>query len=237
MSSIVFVRHAQASLFAADYDQLSELGCRQAVRLREYFRCRGVAFDEWYVGPRKRHMQTAELVTDNSERTGAEQILEISELDEHQVDRLATEHMAQILEEFPEIRPLEEAFRSAQDGIERQQSFARLFEAVARLWVTDRCLHFGIESWDEFSARINGGIGRILDRGGRGRNVIVFTSAGAIVAAMQRALNCSSETALGLGWRIWNCSLTQFVFSGDRFSLDQFNTVPHLNERSEWTYR
>jgi broad specificity phosphatase PhoE len=46
MGNLYLVRHGQASFGAADYDQLSELGQRQSVRLGEYFagnRCNGPA--------------------------------------------------------------------------------------------------------------------------------------------------------------------------------------------------
>src|SRR5262245_56845290 len=55
MSVLSLVRHAQASLFADNYDDLSALGRNQARRLGEYWaRCR-IEFDEVYRGPRARH--------------------------------------------------------------------------------------------------------------------------------------------------------------------------------------
>ena len=65
----------------------------------------------------------------------------------------------------------------------------------------------------------------------------MFTSVGPVTVAIQRAMNCDDLTALTTGWRVWNCSLTEFAFSGDRFTLDRFNALPHLPDPSEWTYR
>ncbi len=31
--------------------------------------------------------------------------------------------------------------------------------------------------------------------------------------------------------------MTEFVYSSNRFTLDSFNTVPHLDDTSLWTYR
>ena len=45
MGTLYLVRHGQASFGAADYDQLSELGRRQSVRLGEYFANKGLTFD------------------------------------------------------------------------------------------------------------------------------------------------------------------------------------------------
>src|SRR5471032_960728 len=60
MGTLYLVRHGQASFGAADYDNLSELGHRQAVRLGEYWRERGIVFDAVITGTLKRHRQTWE---------------------------------------------------------------------------------------------------------------------------------------------------------------------------------
>jgi broad specificity phosphatase PhoE len=238
MSHICFVRHAQASLFEADYDQLSERGEIQARMLGEYIARQGLQFDEVFVGPRRRHAHTAQLVVATAEGRLPEAV-SISELDEHQVDRLATVHVDEIGRQFPDVAAFHSAFQSANGLEDRQRAFARLFEGVARLWMGNRCPTNGVEPWSEFRHRVDEAIGRILagGQGGRGRRVLVVTSAGPLVVALKRALGCPDETALGLGWRIWNCSLTEFVFSGNRFTLDRFNALPHLDDRSMWTYR
>jgi hypothetical protein len=40
-----------------------------------------------------------------------------------------------------------------------------------------------------------------------------------------------------MGWRVRNCSVTDFVFSGKRLTLDAFNGLGHLEDASLWTYR
>ena len=50
MGNLYLVRHGQASFGADDYDQLSELGQAQALRLGEYWRERGMKFDAIYTG-------------------------------------------------------------------------------------------------------------------------------------------------------------------------------------------
>lgn len=236
MSNIIFVRHAQASLFEADYDQLSELGMTQAQLLGQYLASQPLALDEIYIGPRRRHRQTLEAILQHAPQLACP-LVELPQLDEHQVDRLATDHIDQLAREFPVVNKLNQDFLAANQGLERQRNFARLFEAVAELWVTDRCELYGIESWSSFVSRVNEGIDSIVGRPGSGRQVLVVTSAGTLSAALSRALDCPDRVALGLGWRIWNCSLTRFAFSKGRFSLDQFNTLPHLNDHSLWTYR
>ena len=58
MGQLYLVRHGQASFGADDYDQLSDLGRRQSVRLGEYFKARGQRFDAVITGSLKRHAQT-----------------------------------------------------------------------------------------------------------------------------------------------------------------------------------
>ncbi|MFP6676395.1 MAG: histidine phosphatase family protein [Pirellulaceae bacterium] len=236
MSIIIFVRHAQASLFEDDYDQLSDRGLEQARQLGKYFSQQALVFDEVYTGPCRRHQQTASEVARHSNHPSPPAI-EIAELDEHHLDQLATQHVHKIAEQFPSIDELQIAFQSADGRVERQKSFARLFEAMADLWVTSRCPLFGVESWPEFHQRVNDGISKIVGRAVRGNKILVFTSAGVIAVALRRALGCPDDVALGLSWRTWNCSLTEFAFSQDRFSLDRFNALPHLDNRKNWTYR
>jgi hypothetical protein len=77
----------------------------------------------------------------------------------------------------------------------------------------------------------------MLQGNGRGRAVAAFSSVGAITVCLQVALDCGDRTALDLGWRLRNCSITEFVFTKDRLTLEGFNAFPHLEEPALWTYR
>ena len=57
MGTLYLVRHGQASFGAADYDQLSDLGHKQSVRLGEYFAHKGIHFDGLIAGTLRRHKQ------------------------------------------------------------------------------------------------------------------------------------------------------------------------------------
>lgn len=235
MSTLVFVRHGQASLFADDYDQLSEAGELQSRELGRYLERTNFVFDEVYAGPRKRHRDTAAMAHEVSGRLPLPAT--VPEFDEHHVDQLLSRHLDELGQQFPYLAQLRNSFHVAETSTERQRAFARLFESVSILWVNGSCPLFGIESWAAFQQRVSIGIDGILSRSGSGRKVLVVTSAGTIVAAIQRALQCPDEIALGLGWRVWNCSLTAFAFTEDRFTLDRFNSMSHLEDSNLWTYR
>ena len=58
MGTLYLVRHGQASFGADDYDVLSDLGYRQALRLGEYFKYKGISFDAAFTGTLRRQVKT-----------------------------------------------------------------------------------------------------------------------------------------------------------------------------------
>lgn len=228
MSTLMLVRHAQASFFEPDYDRLSALGEMQARGLGEMWGRQGLSFDEVYTGPRLRQHRTAQLAglafQDSGHSWPEPQVLDA--FDEHDVERLLREGLSPAATRFPDLRPLADAYEAAATGTERLRTFQLLFEAVSRLWcrgATDG-LVAGLESWPAFRDRAERAIRRLIEPGGRrGRRIVVFTSTGPISVALQLALDCRDDTALELGWRLRNASLTEFLFADERFTLDGFN--------------
>src|SRR5437016_3822962 len=62
LSTLLMIRHGQASYGAADYDKLSALGERQAVELGRHLARTRVALDALYAGPLRRQRDTATLL-------------------------------------------------------------------------------------------------------------------------------------------------------------------------------
>jgi len=239
MSSLTLVRHAQASFFAEDYDQLSEQGEIQSAALGAYWLADGRFFDEVYVGPRVRHHRTAEIVGECYRDAGQDwpDLVPLDDFDEHHVDQLLRMEGESLANDFPELEPLADQFRNAGDPADKQRAFQIFFQALADCWIAgatgDR-----VESWQDFRDRVNHGMDQVISANSTsGRNVAVFTSVGPITVALQRALNCPDKAALETGWRTWNCSLTEFAFTVERLTLDRFNSLPHLTDSSQWTYR
>ena len=69
MGNLYLVRHGQASFGAADYDNLSELGYRQSVRLGEYLAGKGLQFEAVITGTLRRHAQTWAGIAQGAELT------------------------------------------------------------------------------------------------------------------------------------------------------------------------
>ena len=94
-----------------------------------------------------------------------------------------------------------------------------------------------IESWDEFCLRVERGLALVVSKTTAAASAVIFTSAGPIGAAMRRALHLSGEDALRVTWMSRNASFSEFLASGERFTLSTFNAHPHLDGDGLLTYR
>ncbi len=239
MGRLFLVRHAQASFFERDYDKLSPVGELQSRLLGQYWaRCNAV-FDRVFSGPRARQIDTAKIVADACRRAGfsfPEPVL-LREFDEYAGDAVLERSLPRLVESDSRIREAHGAWQRSADSSERLKNFQRLFEAVIGKWVEGEIVLPDVEPWPEFCARVDQGLSRILSSGSRGEQVAVFSSGGPIGVAMQRALQLSPRETLRVAWMSRICSYSEFLFSGERFTLSAFNAHPHLEDPSLLTYR
>jgi broad specificity phosphatase PhoE len=239
MSVLTLVRHGQASLFAADYDQLSKIGEQQARALGSYWAEHGIAIDAVYCGPRVRHRRFMELVGETyaaQGRTWPEPIL-INELDEFDLEGFTRHLMPTLTERDPVFAKLRREFFECTIDSDRDRCFQQMFESVMRHWQSADTLEGNVETWGAFRSRVAGVIAQIRQAAARRSRTVAFTSGGVIGCTLQHALGVNDAMMRELSWRIRNASLTEFVFSADRFTLDTFNLVPHLTTPEMLTYR
>ena len=109
------------------------------------------------------------------------------------------------------------------------RNFQRMFEVVVRHWMEGTLADPEVEPWAAFRDRVCQALAR-LTRVGPSRQVVAFTSGGVIGVMVQTVLRAPDTAAIELNWRVRNGSLTGFLFSGGRISLDYFNATPHLEE-------
>jgi broad specificity phosphatase PhoE len=239
MSVLTLVRHGQASFFADDYDRLSAVGEQQSRLLGRFWGGRSVVFDEVYTGPRLRQQKSAELTGDAYRAAGLNwpEPVVLEDLDEYDLHGLLHRLAPQLARRDSEFAQLVETYRENASEAERFRNFQRMFESLVRHWQQTDSTDAGVESWPDFHRRVERVIRHLQTGPGRGRRIAVFTSGGFIGGAVQQALAISDESALQLNWRLRNSSLTEFVFTAQRFTLDSFNGVPHLNVPELWTYR
>lgn len=245
MSHIIMVRHGQASFLERDYDKLSPNGEAQSRLLGEYWARQGGMFDRSYSGPRARQQETGRIASEAYRGAGVDfpEIKVMNEFDEYQAEAALRECLPQLLPVDAEIRELRSAYENSSDSTEsrksgeRRKTFQKLFEAVIRKWVAGDVSAAGVESWSDFCLRVERGLTQVVRDTPPAASAVVFTSAGTIGAAMRRALHLSAEDTLQVTWMSRNASFTEFLASGERFTLSAFNAHPHLNGDGLLTYR
>jgi broad specificity phosphatase PhoE len=241
MSVLALVRHGQASFFADDYDRLSPAGEAQARQLGDYWARQGEVFTAVYVGPRRRQQETAEVVGTRYRRAGQPwpEPVVLDELDEYDLAGLLDRLAPAIARQDHTFERLVGAYQRGEGERERTRTFQRMFEALLTHWqaATAASAEEAVESWPAFRDRVGRGLQRITEQTARRQRIAAFTSGGFIGAAVARALEAPDRAALELSWRLRNGSLTHLVFTTGRLSLDDFNSIPHLPDPIDWTYR
>lgn len=234
MGQLFLVRHGQASAFEENYDRLSSLGEKQALRLGELWARRGVRFDRVFSGPRVRQQRTAEIAAEAARLPAP---VTLDDLDEMRVEPLFREHMPELFARHAHLAALGDAMLAADGDEARAQKFAQLFEAALLLWVRGEVGMAGVETWLEFRARVRHALSAVRADAPRGSRIAVFTSAGPVAAAVQQALGADDETTLSMAFRVRNSSYSQYMFDRERFSLLSFNETPHLDDAAMLTVR
>lgn len=218
MSEIYFVRHGQASLGAADYDQLSPLGWQQARWLGEYFRAGGLRFDRAISGDLRRHRET---VTGIAEGMG--------ESLDSSIDAGFNEFT---------FRPLMKVYAQHRGGdgtISLQPDiFFQELHATLQAWMTGE-LDAAVavagtmnESWQQFEQRVGAALGAIQG-GSEGERLLIVSSGGPTGLAMKQVLGLSDRTAVELMLQVRNTSVTRFYCDRERITLAAFNVLSHLD--------
>ena len=218
MGNLFLVRHGQASFGAADYDNLSELGHKQSVRLGEYFSSKGLTFDAVLTGTLKRHTQTWAGIAKGA-GFNIEPLLwpGLNEYDSDAV--IKTIHPT----------PLEKP-----DSPEMYRSHFRLLRDALTQWMNGVVGPQGMPSYTDFVAGITSALDHV--RQNHDGNVLIVSSGGPISTAVGHLLGTTPETTIELNFRIRNSSVTEFAFTPKRHMLVTYNTLPHLDTRetTDW---
>ena len=225
MSTLILIRHGQASFGAHDYDQLSALGVEQASALGHELAGRGLRFDRVFVGPLRRHDQTHAAVAEAYETRGLAwpEPIRVPELDEHHGMLVMERVLPQLAEQDDALR---EVLRQRHAGESAaNQAYLKIFQQVTRRWVRGELHVPDHEAWADFKRRVQAGLEQIREQSGSGSTVAAFTSGGVIAVAVGLALNLDDEQILALSWIVRNASYTEFLFAPGRFGLSVFNAT------------
>lgn len=213
MGTLYLVRHGQASFGSDDYDRLSELGHRQAERLGEYWRERGMRFDAVITGTLRRHRETWEGIA-HGMQLPPQEVLPWPGLNEYDSEAVvATIHPGKL----PKA-----------DTPELYKAHFRLLRQGLAAWMNGQAAPVGMPSYVDFLAGVTTALDHVRDRH-HGARVLVVSSGGPISTAVGHVLGTSPETTIELNLRIRNTAVTEFAFTPKRHMLVTYNTLPHLD--------
>jgi broad specificity phosphatase PhoE len=229
MSELTIIRHGQARAFQTDPDHLTETGFAQARRLGEIWVAAGVTFDEVHCGSLRRHCQTEQTVAEVYRSVGKPwptviQNPDWNEYDADGVNRGLLPHLEKSDEAFRALLVDAEKFKGT---AEHNRYFQRMFEVLMNNWLEGSTEIEGVEPFRNFRERVTRGIKSLMSQSGN-KKIALFSSGGPIGLCVQRSLRAPDRAFLDVNWRVRNCSLSRWVYSRDRFTLDSFNSVEHL---------
>ena len=216
MGNLYLIRHGQASFGAEDYDNLSELGHKQAERLGTYFKQKNQQFDAVITGTLRRHTQTWQGIAKGAGFAHEPlQMPGLNEYDSHAV--IATIHPGKL--EKPDTPELSRHhFRLLKDGLTQ--------------WMNGVVSPIGMPSYIDFQQGVVDALDHV--RKNESGNILIVSSGGPISTAVGHILGTTPETTIELNLRIRNCSITEFAFTPKRHMLVTYNTLPHFEELPDW---
>jgi len=234
LSEILAVRHAQAAFASADYDQLSELGHRQAELLGEWLAATHAPFTAVACGGMRRHRETLDAIERATARRGiatveARCIAGLDEFDHRDV--LAT---------FARRHADDPVVRDAEGGASRDMRAIYRFLRAALLRWSEGGLDDAVrEPWSAFKRRVRDAGRELVALAGEHPRLLVVTSGGVLAQLAAAALEVPDARAIELNLSVRNSAISEFRAVDRRLWLSSWNTVPHLAQpelREMWTH-
>jgi broad specificity phosphatase PhoE len=142
-----------------------------------------------------------------------------------------------LVEQDAEVRALNADFEAHRETQEAGRKLQKLFEGAARHWAVTGIELESVESWPAFRRRVAGAVEQLRESSSPSSSTVVFTSSGPIAAATAHVLELSDAKAIEFVWLSRNGSYSQYLFSGTRFSMHSFNSIPHFDDLSLFSYR
>lgn len=232
MSTLVLIRHGQATPFEADTDRLSPLGEAQARAVGACLAATDLEPTDVYAGSLVRQRESARLAAEAA--GGWPEPVTDPRLAEYDGDGLTRLLAPLLAARDPSFGALLRAHEQERHGPERNRHLQRMLEPLAAAYARGDLTHPEVEAWAAFRARVHAFLRELL-AGPPRRTVLAFSSGGVIGVTVAAVLRAPDESALALNWRVKNGSLTRLTYGGGRASLDTFNEIAHLpGDLSSW---
>ena len=220
MGKILLVRHGQASLLSADYDQLSPLGVEQARLLGRWWAARGDAVHQVWSGSLKRQRDTAMACFGEwpTPAPGLQIDEGFNEYSHHDV-------FASLGNGLHDPQVMADTLRRSEHP---RRLFQQLFSQAFDQWVRGGQGAPGALSWADFRSRCMAALRRVAADCGSGQTAVVVSSGGAIAAMCQELMGVPDSHVAELHYAVHNTSVTRLLCQGERLNLSAFNALPHL---------
>jgi broad specificity phosphatase PhoE len=215
MSRVYLVRHGQAAFGTDDYDRLTETGIAQCRQRARHWRAIGRRADLVYSGTLRRQRESADaFVKAAAEDSGiALPVKELPSLEEYDHLSLLAAH---------------QGATGVPAAIEDRRAFHRNLSGALRAWAAGELPE--VEPFPIFRDRCAAALSTLMRETGRGRNAVVFGSAGSLAAAMQPALGLADWDLLRLKLTFFNSGVSSLLFDGETVTIESLNTVSHLEQ-------
>ena len=215
MATSYLIRHGKSSFGAEDYDKLSDLGQRQAEVTGHYLRDHGINIDAAYSGTRLRQRENAQLAL-------ASQPQDVSlSIDARFNEVNNDEHLKYLIPHVVKTQPHVKALMDK--GLSSSKDYQKVIDAVFNYWVSPECDEPEIQSWADYSGGVRAALTDVMREQGGGKTVAIFTSGGTIATAVSQVLGLDGQHAYKFYEPVFNCSVTQLFYSGEKVSLSYFN--------------
>jgi broad specificity phosphatase PhoE len=219
--SLLLIRHGQASFRAADYDRLSDVGEEQSRHLGAWLSACGPMPDLVAIGPRQRHLRTAEecLRAANIDRP----LLKLDGLDE-------VDHEELLSRLRPDLAGHETLRAELKQSTDPHRAFQKLFASAVERWVGGEHDDEYTTTWTQFRHRVMHAMQALAQYDAQ--TIWAFTSGGPIAVIVNTILQAPVAQTFTLSWSLVNTSITTLRLGKRGPSLITYNAWPHL-ERSE----
>lgn len=243
MTTILLVRHGQASFGQENYDQLSELGSTQAQMLGKHYATTQRRIDAIFTGSLVRQQDSARnflaryqssINTDCSKALPLSSAINIDEPESY------------ILPQFDEFNH-QDVFKKSDPAFSSRAAIAaeiaksevpntrltELFDQAMQRWHGGDNDQDYIESWPQFNQRAQQALEQVRTKVadlnlGCDSTVLVFTSGGVIAAITAQLLKQGSQIAYQLNKSLVNTGVTSITLKEQSTRLMSLNEYSHL---------
>ena len=240
MAAIYLIRHGQASFGKADYDQLSDIGCKQSEMLGKYWQSISTP-DKIYSGDLLRHGQTLEHFLQGHQSKPSSVTVHSGFNEFNHVDILTCYDS--------EWKNFAAMAASISQQPNAHKVFQQTFALALKRWISGQHNSDYKESWSQFKKRCVSALQAVIkqeltakkieDNDLYSKDIYIFTSGGTIAVTLQHILGLSDQKTLEINQQIRNTSVTKLLFSEHNLNIDYFNNYSHLTSAgADWvTFR